>query len=88
MKKSDLPRTVVTLQETGVIISRKAHGAHHKSPFNINYCIVSGWCNPILDCGLMYRMEMAIKKHMGIEPRGWSAPSAEWRELATPEHLQ
>ena len=37
------------LQDAGVLISRKAHGAHHKAPFEGNYCIVSGWWNPVLD---------------------------------------
>jgi sterol desaturase/sphingolipid hydroxylase (fatty acid hydroxylase superfamily) len=39
----------VLLQESGLLISRKAHGAHHKSPFNCNYSIVSGMWNPVLD---------------------------------------
>lgn len=34
------------LQEKGLIIGRKAHLAHHKPPFDGNYCIVSGHCNP------------------------------------------
>ena len=88
MKKSELPAPVVALQDANIIVSRKVHGAHHKSPFNINYCIVSGWCNPLLDSGLMYKTEMAIKNRLGVHPRGWSAPSAAWRELAPPEHLQ
>ena len=88
MKPSALPAPVMALQDAGLIISRKAHGAHHRSPFNINYCIVSGWCNPILDSGLMFNAEMFIKRRLGVDPRGWSAPSAEWRELQAPEHLQ
>jgi palmitoyl-[glycerolipid] 3-(E)-desaturase len=87
MKKSELPRLIVSLQDLGLIISRKAHGAHHKSPFNINYCIVSGWCNPLLDCGIMFNIELFIKNRLGVSPRGWSAPLAEWRELAPPESL-
>lgn len=37
------------LQDAGLLISRKDHGAHHKAPFNEKYSIVSGWCNPLLD---------------------------------------
>lgn len=88
MKKSDLPAPVVTLQDAGVIISRKAHGTHHKSPFNIKYCIVSGWCNPLLDSGLMLAAEKVIQDRLGVKPRGWSEPQAGWRELEAPEHLQ
>ena len=39
----------VDLQDAGLLISRKDHGAHHKAPFNEKYSIVSGWCNPLLD---------------------------------------
>jgi palmitoyl-[glycerolipid] 3-(E)-desaturase len=88
MKKSDLPAPVVALQDASLIISRRAHGTHHRSPFNINYCIVNGWCNRLLDSGLMLWAEKTIKNRLGVEPRGWSAPSAAWRELTPPEHLQ
>ena len=37
------------VQDAGVLVSRKAHGAHHRAPFEGNYCIVSGIWNPILD---------------------------------------
>ena len=40
MKKSQLPEIVVKLQDLGVLISRKGHGAHHRPPFEGNYCIV------------------------------------------------
>ncbi|EME30642.1 small conjugating protein ligase [Galdieria sulphuraria] len=39
---------IETLQQMGVLLSIKAHGKHHKPPFNKNYCIVSGICNEIL----------------------------------------
>jgi palmitoyl-[glycerolipid] 3-(E)-desaturase len=81
MKKSQLPAAVVALQGANLLISRKAHGAHHKSPFNINYCIVSGWCNPLLDSGLLVSLEKVIRNSTGVEPRGWYEPLAEWREL-------
>ena len=32
-----------------MLVSRRAHGAHHRAPFEGNYCIVSGIWNPILD---------------------------------------
>ena len=37
------------VQEAGILVSRRVHGAHHKAPFEGNYCIVSGFWNPILD---------------------------------------
>ena len=32
-----------------MLVSRRAHGAHHRAPFDGNYCIVSGVWNPVLD---------------------------------------
>jgi palmitoyl-[glycerolipid] 3-(E)-desaturase len=52
-----------------------------RSPFNINYCIVSGWCNPLLDSGILLALERLIRDTRGVEPRGWYEPLAEWREL-------
>ncbi len=37
------------VQDAGVLVSRRAHGAHHRAPFEGNYCIVSGIWNPVLD---------------------------------------
>lgn len=51
---------------------------------DVNYCIVSGWCNPLLDAGVMLALERAIHRATGVEPRGWSEPQAGWREM-TPE---
>ncbi len=55
MKKSELHPAVVALQEAGLLIGRKAHGAHHRAPFEGNYCIVSGWWNELLDNSLFFR---------------------------------
>ena len=43
--------STVCMQDAGILVSRKVHGAHHKAPFEGNYCIVSGFWNPILDAG-------------------------------------
>lgn len=39
----------VLLQDAGLLISRKDHGSHHRSPFTAKYSIVSGWVNPWMD---------------------------------------
>ena len=88
MKKSQLPAPVVAMQDAGVIVGRQEHGTHHKSPFNVNYCIVSGWCNTVLDAGFMLNAERAIHKLTGVEPRGWSEPEAAWQELTPPPSMQ
>jgi ubiquitin-conjugating enzyme E2 variant len=73
MKKSQLPELVVKAQEAGLILSRKAHGAHHRPPFRGNYCIVSGWWNELLDgSGFFLRMERSVFAATGVAPRCWS----------------
>lgn len=51
----------------------------------MNYCIVSGWCNPLLDSGVMLALEKGIQRLCGVQPRGWSEPQAGWRELTPDE---
>nr|QFB70713.1 chloroplast putative fatty acid desaturase 4 [Chlorella ohadii] len=89
MKKSELPAAVVALQDAGLLISRKDHGAHHKAPFNEKYSIVSGWCNPLLDgdCpenSVYMRLEKWIAAKWGVEPRGWFEPDYSWTEQERP----
>ena len=87
MKKSELPGIVSGAQDAGLLISRKDHGAHHKAPFDGNYCIVSGICNPILDMDGSDRsffrvLERFIHETWGVEPRCWFDPDDEWMEEA------
>ncbi len=42
-------KLVVWLQKIGLLQSRKMHGYHHKSPYNLNYCILTNYLNPILN---------------------------------------
>ena len=66
-------RLLQPLQDAGVLISRKAHGAHHKAPFEGNYCIVSGWWNPILDGdGSGERLLLVLARRAG----GWAVQAA------------
>jgi palmitoyl-[glycerolipid] 3-(E)-desaturase len=37
-----------TLQSAGLMISRKDHAAHHKEPYDLDFCLI-GVCNPIID---------------------------------------
>ena len=43
------PRLVSWLQRHGIILSSGAHGSHHRAPYVANYCIATGWLNPLLD---------------------------------------
>jgi hypothetical protein len=36
------------LQSAGIMISRQDHKAHHKAPFDTDFCLI-GVCNPIID---------------------------------------
>jgi ubiquitin-conjugating enzyme E2 variant len=86
MKRSELHPLVVAAQEGGLLISRRAHGAHHKAPFEGNYCIVSGLWNGVLDRDgaddAFFRvLERAIHARWGVEPRCWHEPGVGWEEL-------
>jgi ubiquitin-conjugating enzyme E2 variant len=46
----DEPGSIVRfLQKSGLILNPAHHARHHKAPFNICYCISSGFMNPLLD---------------------------------------
>ena len=79
MKKSQLPASVVALQDRGVLLPRKMHGAHHKPPYDVNYCIVSGLWNPLLnETAVLKRAERLIYSRWHVAPRAWSETSHEW----------
>ena len=66
----DPPRLVAWLQQRGVILSREAHREHHASPYVVNYCIATGWCNRWLTtCQAFPRLERAISRLTGMLPR-------------------
>ncbi|KAL2472990.1 Fatty acid desaturase 4 [Forsythia ovata] len=79
--KSKLPAAVVALQDAGILVSRSQHAAHHRSPYNNNYCIVSGVWNEILDNSKFFEaMEMILFFKLGVRPRSWTEPNSDWTE--------
>ena len=49
------------LQVSGLFQSPRHHGEHHRSPFEVKYCVMSDWLNPILDLvGFWRGLEWAI----------------------------
>ncbi|XP_068338734.1 fatty acid desaturase 4, chloroplastic-like [Pyrus communis] len=88
--KSRLPPVVVALQDLGVLVSRPQHAAHHRQPYNNNYCIVSGVWNELLDQQKVFEaLEMVLFFKLGLRPRSWSEPSSEWiEETETASQLQ
>ncbi|CAL9017586.1 unnamed protein product, partial [Prunus brigantina] len=79
--KSQLPPVVVALQDLGILVSRSQHAAHHRKPYNNNYCIVSGVWNGFLDKHKVFEaLEMMLFLKQGVRPRSWSEPTSEWTE--------
>jgi ubiquitin-conjugating enzyme E2 variant len=79
--KSKLPPLVVALQDVGLLVSRSQHAAHHREPYNNNYCIVSGVWKDFLDKNKFFEaLEMALYIQLVVRPRSWSAPSTDWIE--------
>lgn len=64
------PRWVGVLQRCGLILSRRGHLHHHRSPYAANYCIATGWCNrPLEAIGFFRRLERAVTWLTGLRPR-------------------
>ncbi|KAF3795363.1 Fatty acid desaturase 4 [Nymphaea thermarum] len=79
--KSRLPPAVVALQDAGLLVPRAMHMAHHRPPYNNNYCIVSGVWNRLLDeANVFEALEMLVFFRFGVRPRCWSEPTLEWTE--------
>ncbi|KAL3905157.1 MAG: hypothetical protein SGARI_004592 [Bacillariaceae sp.] len=80
MTKGETPDWVNQLQELGLTIGRKPHAQHHLAPYDGNYCIISGACNPWLDeSGFFRRLEHIVYNLNGVESNAWKL-SPELRE--------
>jgi palmitoyl-[glycerolipid] 3-(E)-desaturase len=70
--KSETPTWVNALQDAGLTIARQPHALHHMAPYEGNYCIISGICNPALDkFGIFRRLEHFIYQCNGVESNAW-----------------
>ena len=79
--KSRLPPLVVALQDAGLLVSRAQHAAHHRPPYDKNYCIVSGVWNNFCDKQRAFEaLEKMLFITLGVRPRSWSSPSYEWTQ--------
>jgi sterol desaturase/sphingolipid hydroxylase (fatty acid hydroxylase superfamily) len=77
MRPKDVPAWVKRLQESNVILSKRAHNLHH-STFDAHYCITTGWMNyPLEMVDFWRRLENLIQAVTGVPPRAddmkWSA---------------
>jgi ubiquitin-conjugating enzyme E2 variant len=72
MTKGETPQWVNQLQDLGLTIGRKSHAQHHLAPYDGNYCIISGVCNPWLDeTGFFRRLEWIVYSLNGVESNAW-----------------
>jgi ubiquitin-conjugating enzyme E2 variant len=64
------PRLVRILQDAGVILGRHEHAVHHRRPYDVRYCITTGWCNrPLEAAGFFRALERTITRVTGARPR-------------------
>jgi plasmanylethanolamine desaturase len=71
------PRLVAWLQRRRLILSPEHHRRHHKSPFELNYCITTGWCDPVLTSIRFFPfLERVLSAATGARPRDEPADGA------------
>lgn len=56
------------LQQTRLVLSPEAHDRHHTLPYESDYCITSGWMNPILERLNLFGGIEKFLGHEGPEP--------------------
>jgi ubiquitin-conjugating enzyme E2 variant len=62
-------KIICFLQDLGIIQSRKMHGLHHTSPYDINYCVMTNFLNPILNkIKFWHKLELLIYMVFGVLP--------------------
>ncbi|XP_015898288.4 fatty acid desaturase 4, chloroplastic [Ziziphus jujuba] len=77
--KNQLPQLVVALQDLGLLVSPWQHAAHHRPPYNNNYCIVSGVWNKFLYRHKIFEaLELVVFSKLGVRPRSWDEPNSDW----------
>jgi hypothetical protein len=64
------PRLVRWFQDRRLILGRRAHAHHHARPYDVGYCIATGWCNGLLEAmGFFRRLECIVTWITHVEPR-------------------
>jgi hypothetical protein len=51
--EDDVPALVDFLQRSRLILPKDHHDLHHQYPFTKNYCITTGWMNPVPCCRIL-----------------------------------
>jgi len=55
------------LQRKRLVLEPRHHSVHHTQPFTVNYCITTGWLNPILNKLKFFRRLEAVLAFFGIK---------------------
>ena len=66
--KRENGKFVTFLQRIGLMQSRRMHGYHHSAPFDVNYCVLTNYLNPILNRIRFWSVLEQIVALFGIEP--------------------
>lgn len=62
-------RPIRGLQLLGILQSQEQHAAHHRNPFDRNYCVMSDWLNPWLSKVQFWtRLESVVAATTGARP--------------------
>jgi ubiquitin-conjugating enzyme E2 variant len=56
------------LQEMGIFQSPDHHNRHHVKPFEKRFCVITNYCNPILDRIKFWRLLEWLLSTFGIHP--------------------
>jgi plasmanylethanolamine desaturase len=65
-----VPTPVRWLQRLGLLLGPADHACHHAHPYDVRYCITTGWCNrPLEAIGFYRRLESVITHLTGALPR-------------------
>ncbi|WP_168210706.1 fatty acid desaturase CarF family protein [Persicimonas caeni] len=75
----EVPAVVAWMQRRGLILSPRAHDRHHTAPFETDYCITSGWLNPLLE-----RFQLFARCERFLRRRPPQQTPAEHHEPACP----
>jgi len=67
---ASVPAPVRWLQRLGLLLRRDEHERHHAHPYDVRYCITTGWCNrPLEALAFFRRLEAVITRLTGVHPR-------------------
>ncbi len=65
-----VPKLIQVLQSKNIILSKQHHAGHHQGSFDRQYCMTTGWLNPLLNqIGFFRKMENAIFRISRVLPR-------------------